>query len=65
MEYCKSCEFYDNEYDEYRQAYNDIGDPNEHFCLSYINYIPKGIREDKEECPYYINKETQSTKWER
>lgn len=57
MEYCKSCEFYDKEYDEYWQAYNDIGDPEDHFCRLYKDFkIPKDIREDKKECPYYISK---------
>ena len=57
MEYCKSCEFYEKEYDGFWQAHNDIGDPEDHFCRLYNDFrIPKGIREDKEECPYYLSK---------
>lgn len=57
MEYCKSCEFYDKEYDEFWQAHNDTGDPKDHFCRLYKDFrIPKGVREDKEECTYYLSK---------
>lgn len=56
MEYCKSCDFYDKEYDDFWRSLNDVGDPANRYCIHYDNCIPKKIRTDKAECPYYVNK---------
>lgn len=60
---CKTCMFYDEEYDKTERELNDedIRDnpnPNPHFCRSWINGIPKDIWNGKTYCNnQYIKKQ--------
>ena len=60
MALCDTCQYMNNKYDEFRQAYNDadVIDENktEHFCPMYDDHIPNGIYYDDEVCEHYAKR---------
>ena len=57
MAYCKGCLFYSESVDEQGIDFNDVGNPEEHFCSMYIDAIPDGVYNGSKECDYYEPKE--------
>ena len=62
MALCDTCNWYDKEYDEFRERYDDRikdgGDQREkHHCPAYDNIIPPKIWYENGNCPYYVRKD--------
>ena len=62
MALCKTCENWNEDYNEFRQMYDDcivVDDPEpEHqFCEMYNDHIPSEIYYGDADCEYYRQKE--------
>lgn len=60
MDYCKTCQFYDPEYDELRQSGDDIlvtgqEDVEKHYCRMYAQRIDPDIISGKKRCEFHID----------
>ena len=60
MENCKTCPFYDSEYDELRQSGDDVlvigqEDVEKHYCRMYDHHIDPDIINGKKKCEFHIN----------
>jgi len=58
---CKSCLFYYKDYDDmYREEDDELpydgSHPDNHFCISFQDGIPKDIWHNKTKCPHYVAK---------
>ena len=56
MALCKNCLFYSEGFDELNRDFNDIGNPEEHFCSMYRDAIPDGVYNGVKDCEYYEEK---------
>ena len=57
MGYCRYCEIFSNSYDEMVNVFaDDKNDEEIHFCVAYINGIPKKIYKGKKNCVYFVEK---------
>ena len=61
MALCDNCEFYNKDYDIFRQTYDDCevvnGDNREkHFCVMHDDFIPMNIAYDNGSCSYFVEK---------
>jgi hypothetical protein len=60
MALCDNCAFFDEQYDKFRQDYNDAvplgSSVEQHFCPMYDDHIPNGIYYDGEDCEFYVLK---------
>lgn len=52
MESCKNCLFYSKTVDELNGFYNDIENPNDHYCTMY-SPIPEEVFKDEKDCPEF------------
>ena len=62
MENCKSCIFYDSDYDELRQSGNDVRiigqeDIEKHYCIMYDGHIDPAIIDGERQCEHFIPKD--------
>lgn len=57
MASCKKCEFYSQQTDELNRAFNDVGNPANHYCPMYQDAIPEGVYEGNGDCEYYSERD--------
>ena len=53
MASCKDCVFYSSNIDELSRNFNDVGNPEGHYCPMYQDAIPDGVYNGSKECEYY------------
>ena len=57
MAYCRNCLFYSELEDELNRDFNDIDEPDSHYCPMYRDKIPDGVYEGPKECDKYTPRE--------
>lgn len=57
MALCDTCEWYNKQFDDFRNTYDDTIDDNDkrenHGCIMYEDFMPKKIWHENGDCPYY------------
>ena len=55
MALCNKCRFFTEAYDELNRDFNDIGDPDNHYCPMYQDAIPNEIYYSGKNCEYFTD----------
>ena len=53
MALCKECAFYSEAIDNLNREFNDVGNPENHYCPMYQDAIPKGVFNGEKDCKFF------------
>ena len=57
MASCDKCLFYSVENDELNRDFNDVGDPDNHYCPMYRDEIPEGVFNGEKDCEFFRDRQ--------